>query len=828
VKLEGALDQMDREEAKEAEAAAKLAKKSLMADMDGLVNKQCVIVLTQDFKAKRIKTSEWKAQTAKKGLKKGITDTKTAKKMAAADVDDDEDDACEAEALRSVNCCHDFDALLVFTEEGNVFSLQALDVPGAKTAKSKATPIKEFMPDIGNEHVTAMVTIPQKALKEQADEFVVMVSRDGLAKKVSVDKFRSLQAGNRGKGIPCFKLTDGDKLKWALRGSENSALVMVTEKGFVLRTSLGPDWANGSARASGRKAIRLKQAAGALASACISDMTKEELLVAEKAKEIRAEKAAIAGQIRKEKEEREKNGEVPDASQSQEGGKTSHLFKAKSKTNEADDDDSDNEADAKVEEPDQDDAEDDGDDDDVKMEDAEVDAETQATPAEAAAGGPASQAAGEVLPTVIKSDWGTCLLMVTEDGWGMRVPFTHKRLQMCKKGRCGLRVMRVGDSDDMIGACIVGGTTEVKKPAEARKPFNIWYSVNKYPIEQEYMNYTDEKRAQLSEDYKSAAKEDGEAEKEEKPETEAKPEPEAAAQQESQEGATQEKQSLPAGWAFICVHIGRMRFRELPESERETYEKKAEQEKENYERQMEEYNKDHPPSEQVLVASKNGFISRIMVDTVPVIDKRTVAKGIRVVKIKGRDSLSSISLLSAADDTPDEPDGEDLPAVKEEAPIEEDTAEPMEEEPSAPVVTKKEATPKKMRSSSLRALPDTPPTNRQAKNSEGQAAAALLGGAPFESPGRRIRGKRSITEIASPSVDDRSVARPSLARSSSPKGSAAPGRGAAAGRGASTGRGRGRPAKKTEQPVAQATTPMRKALGKRSLSSLNMTEPTFG
>jgi DNA topoisomerase-2 len=62
VKLENALDQIDRDDAKEAEAALKLAKKNMGGDMDDLVNRQCVLVLTQDFKAKRIKTSEWKAK----------------------------------------------------------------------------------------------------------------------------------------------------------------------------------------------------------------------------------------------------------------------------------------------------------------------------------------------------------------------------------------------------------------------------------------------------------------------------------------------------------------------------------------------------------------------------------------------------------------------------------------------------------------------------------------------------------------------------------------------------------------------------------------------
>merc|ERR1719424_1393130 len=321
VKLEAALNQIDREDAKEAEAAARLAKKTMAAEADCMVNRQCVLALTQDFKMKRIKTSEWKAQRKGKGLKKGTlaTDVVKRKKTLETDAekaeqpDEGEEEAAEKEAevekeaIKDVFCCHDFDALLVFTEEGNVFSLQALDVPAAKTAKTKSTPIKEFMPDIGDEHVAAIVTVPQKALKDQSDEFVVLVSSTGLAKKASVDKFKSLETSRKvSKGFPCFKLAEGDKLKYALRGSEISALVMVTEKGCVLRTSLGPDFPNGTARGPGKKAIRLTQKSGTVAACCITELTKEELQKTEeamaKALALRLARAEAAEAAAKEKE----------------------------------------------------------------------------------------------------------------------------------------------------------------------------------------------------------------------------------------------------------------------------------------------------------------------------------------------------------------------------------------------------------------------------------------------------------------------------------------------------------------------------------------------
>lgn len=213
-----------------------------------------------------------------------------------------------------------------------------------------------------------------------------------------------------------------------------------------------------------------------------------------------------------------------------------------------------------------------------------------------------------------------------------------------------------------------------------------------------------------------------------------------------------------------------------------------------------------------MVASRGGFISRVMVNSVPVIEKKGVAKGIRVVKIKGKDYLSSISMLSAADDVVDENAVAEAAAsaaaaaavatAMEVEPLEESS--PMEE-------AEEEAVPQAQSPKKLmpkRALPSTPPTNRKASHSDGLAAAAMLD-TPMESPGRRIRGKRPASDVGvSPSVDDRSVARPSLARQSSDTASAQS-------RGAG-GRGRGR-----------GVASVRKALGKRTLGTLRLTQPSF-
>jgi len=357
--------------------------------------------------------------------------------------------------------------------------------------------------------------------------------------------------------------------------------------------------------------------------------------------------------------------------------------------------------------------------------------------------------------------------------------------------------MKIVDSDHIVGAMVVSGRTDGLPPGITKpvKPSELWYEANKDKILEELSSLTDEQRREV---LKAESKDKDE---------------EAKAEAEEADTAQNEVPLF-----FLARMVGTKRYEKLPESEKQELEKRAAASLEEFERQVEEYRKENPPSgEQVMVASQQGFMSRIDVDSVPVVDKKGAPKGVRVVKLKGRDHISSISFLGADDVADDQeaeaaqpgastgaapgnaPEGESAePEAEGPSPMDEEPAEPSE-----PEEKKKAATPrKKGKSASAMSLPNTPPTNQQASHSDGLAAASLLD-TPMESPGRRIRGKRPASDIAlSPSVDDRSVARPSLARNAA----AAPGRG----------RGRG---------VAS----VRKTLGKRSLapSTLRLTQPAF-
>eukprot|EP00439_Symbiodinium_sp_Y106_P080074 s2620_g18.t2 len=264
-RLEHALDECDEKDRKEAEAAERLAAKN-MSDESFLVNKQCVLVLGRNFTAKRVRTSEWKARRRGGGFSAKRLVSKAKKgKDDDADAEEDADDAEEPTegALSAVFCCHDFDALLVFSEHGYVYMLQALDVPLVKKCSMQGAELKDlpaelgvrralttdFLPELQDHRITALVTVAHRCLRDQTDEFVVLVSKKGFAKKVSIDRFRGLRPG---KGLPCMKLAADDELQWAHKATANSALVVATAEGGVLRVSLGQDWSLNTAK--GREA----------------------------------------------------------------------------------------------------------------------------------------------------------------------------------------------------------------------------------------------------------------------------------------------------------------------------------------------------------------------------------------------------------------------------------------------------------------------------------------------------------------------------------------------------------------------------------------------
>mmetsp|Transcript_22270 Transcript_22270/g.39056 ORF Transcript_22270/g.39056 Transcript_22270/m.39056 type:complete len:600 (-) Transcript_22270:226-2025(-) len=303
-----------------------------------------------------------------------------------------------------------------------------------KKRNSQATQLKDFLPELQDHRITALVTVSHRSLRDQADDFVVLVSKKGFAKKVSVDRFRGLRPG---RGLQAMRLENGDEVRWAHKAVANSALVVVTAEGYMLRVSLGQDWSLSSAKGPGRCVMKMrKNSQDYIAASSISQLSQAEII---KIQEKAAAKAGATGlrdseaqpkaeNEESEKEEADEKEEVGDESEEEEKEE-----KEDKEPKDADEEDTKKENEIAAR-------------DDVKEEGADA---VQAPHA--------------------ATDMGQCVLLITECGMGARIPLSLKRLSLGRRGGAGKRVLKVADSDNVVAACVVSANdlAEPVKPAEA-------------------------------------------------------------------------------------------------------------------------------------------------------------------------------------------------------------------------------------------------------------------------------------------------------------------------------------------------------------------------
>ncbi len=116
--------------------------------------------------------------------------------------------------------------LLFFTNRGRVFQLKAYDVPVAsRTAKGQA--LVNFLQLGQTEKVSSVMT-----LEELGDfQYIVMVTKKGVIKKVNIDDFKSV----RRSGLIAVKLKSGDVLEWVKPSTGKDDIIIVSKNGQSIR-----------------------------------------------------------------------------------------------------------------------------------------------------------------------------------------------------------------------------------------------------------------------------------------------------------------------------------------------------------------------------------------------------------------------------------------------------------------------------------------------------------------------------------------------------------------------------------------------------------------
>jgi len=268
---------------------------------------------------------------------------------------------------------------------------------------------------------------------------------------------------------------------------------------------------------------------------------------------------------------------------------------------------------------------------------------------EKAKGVPNSEEANAAQDINSSADVGRCALLVTQQGYAIRMPLELKRIGLRRRGGAGCAAMKVSGNNQVIAACIVSGKPEIKAPAPPRSPCDIWCS------RQEPVTYSCSTPAAGS--------------------TEARPlespncAPDAALTAAATTAASGEAQASElsamdvekAGAPKAQQLLGptdlfaeqQKRFDALSEEEKQVYVALAEEDQQRYAVEFEAYQREDV--EEVLLGSEKGLILRVAVGAIPTAVRAN--RGRRLCKLKPGDRLCVTSLLSSMDDDPDEGGG---------------------------------------------------------------------------------------------------------------------------------------------------------------------------
>ncbi|MBN2094025.1 MAG: DNA gyrase subunit A [Candidatus Zambryskibacteria bacterium] len=119
--------------------------------------------------------------------------------------------------------------LLFFTDKGKVYQIKMYELPEGRRA-TRGKSIMNFLALSEGEKVTSVLPMP-KNLKDNKELSLLMVTKDGVGKKVSARNFHDV----RSSGIIAIKLSEGDRLISVSGVIKDDSCVVVTNKGQSIR-----------------------------------------------------------------------------------------------------------------------------------------------------------------------------------------------------------------------------------------------------------------------------------------------------------------------------------------------------------------------------------------------------------------------------------------------------------------------------------------------------------------------------------------------------------------------------------------------------------------
>jgi DNA gyrase subunit A len=172
-------------------------------------NEPMAVFITKQGYCKRIPLDTFKRQRRNT---RGVSGVKTK----------DEDD------LEHFFTANMHDRLLVFTDMGQVYSLEVMDLPeGSRMARGLA--IINLLSVKQGENITAVIPVEDFA----EDKYLIMLTRSAYIKKVQMSEFANI----RKTGIIAIALNDDDQLGWVRPSIGNADVMIGTGDGMAIRYS---------------------------------------------------------------------------------------------------------------------------------------------------------------------------------------------------------------------------------------------------------------------------------------------------------------------------------------------------------------------------------------------------------------------------------------------------------------------------------------------------------------------------------------------------------------------------------------------------------------
>ncbi len=172
---------------------------------DLVPDEESILVMTSGGYVKRTNPNEYKKQ------KRGG--------MGVADISTKEEDF-----VTTLLTARTHSNILFFTDAGKVYKLKMYEIPeGRRSTKGKS--IKNFLSLEEGEQVTSV--LPTSKDEKHSDWSVLMVTKQGVGKRVNADAFRDV----RKNGLIAMKLSNGDSLKSASFLRDEDSVIATSRRG---------------------------------------------------------------------------------------------------------------------------------------------------------------------------------------------------------------------------------------------------------------------------------------------------------------------------------------------------------------------------------------------------------------------------------------------------------------------------------------------------------------------------------------------------------------------------------------------------------------------